>query len=288
VEAMYFPAIRDHLRYGYAVGRIRVLETKLLSRSQYERLVDAASLAEQVRILSETPYGAYLEGVVDADGVEAAMQRVLLDLRTDLLERSRLPEYPVKFFQVLDEYLASREGEPAESEGQAEDEAEALGLYRQIGQLAESSKNAGLRQFFETLVDMANVKVLVRIKARGLDSDLSLGRFVEGGSIPKERLSALCKLPDEDIATELTALGLFRRVDPMRLMDPAYFDVLADEALIRRVRDMAMMTSAGFEPVLGYLVLKRIEIVVVRTLLTGRATGVSRDLLRLRLRDVIP
>jgi V/A-type H+-transporting ATPase subunit C len=84
--------IADPKRYGFAVGRVRVLETRLLGRSTFERLLDAHSFREQLRILSETPYGVYLEGVTTAEGVEAALDGSLRDLYNDFLEQANLPE----------------------------------------------------------------------------------------------------------------------------------------------------------------------------------------------------
>ena len=43
--------------YGFAVGRIRVLETRLLDRGRLERMAEAADLAEALAQLGETEYG---------------------------------------------------------------------------------------------------------------------------------------------------------------------------------------------------------------------------------------
>ena len=72
--------IADPQRYGFAVGRVRVLETRLLKKSHFERLLDASSLFEQKRILSETIYGGYLENVNTADDIEIALDRSIADL----------------------------------------------------------------------------------------------------------------------------------------------------------------------------------------------------------------
>jgi len=46
------------LDYTYAVGRIRVLETKFLDRDRIERMISAISADEALRVLSETAYGS--------------------------------------------------------------------------------------------------------------------------------------------------------------------------------------------------------------------------------------
>ncbi len=43
--------------YAYAVGRVRVLENKLLSRDKIERMLDTVSLEDAIKVLMENEYG---------------------------------------------------------------------------------------------------------------------------------------------------------------------------------------------------------------------------------------
>lgn len=97
---MSYGLIADSLRYGFAVGRIRVLETRLVTPSTYERLIDARSLGEQCRILTETPYGDYLETARTADDVERGLDAALADLYASFLGQANLPESFMDFFVV--------------------------------------------------------------------------------------------------------------------------------------------------------------------------------------------
>lgn len=90
---------RDGLRYGFAVGKVRVLETRLLDRPALERLVDASSFAEQKRILSEGPYGRFLEGAETPAEVEAALDAAL-DSAYGFLDEAGLPPAVVRFFRL--------------------------------------------------------------------------------------------------------------------------------------------------------------------------------------------
>jgi len=100
----YVRPIADPRRYGFAVGRVRVLETRLLGRSTYERLLDAHSFQEQKRILSETAYGAFLENANTADDVEIALDRALRQLYDDFLEQANLPEEIVRYFRLMHDF----------------------------------------------------------------------------------------------------------------------------------------------------------------------------------------
>ncbi len=102
-----YGAVRDSVRYGYAVGRVRVLQTRIFGAGTYERLVDAPDFAEQRKILSDSVYGRYLEGAESADDVEAALQSAMADFY-GFLDVARLPEPVVRFFRVRHDYANLR------------------------------------------------------------------------------------------------------------------------------------------------------------------------------------
>jgi len=70
-------------RYAYAAGRIRALETKLLDRQRLERMLDAESADEALRMLQDTDYGVHLAEASDATEYEKVLEaerRVTYDL----------------------------------------------------------------------------------------------------------------------------------------------------------------------------------------------------------------
>lgn len=90
---------RDASRYGFAVGKVRVLEARSLDAAAYERLLDARSLAEQKRLLSETPYGRYIESAETAADVETGLAHALDDAYA-FLRQAALPDAVVRFFRL--------------------------------------------------------------------------------------------------------------------------------------------------------------------------------------------
>lgn len=116
-----FRAVRDSVRYGYAVGRVRVLQTSVFGAGTYERLVDAPDFAEQRKVLSDTVYGRYLEGAESADDVEAALQLAMGDFY-GFLDVAGLPEPVVRFFRVRHDYANLRAVLKARSLGAPLDE----------------------------------------------------------------------------------------------------------------------------------------------------------------------
>lgn len=68
---------KEDTRYGYACGRIRVLETKLLNRSAIMRLVEAESAHEALRGLSEYGYSSSLSEISEPEDFESALLKEL-------------------------------------------------------------------------------------------------------------------------------------------------------------------------------------------------------------------
>ncbi|MGE5560995.1 MAG: V-type ATP synthase subunit C [Chloroflexota bacterium] len=70
--------------YGYAGGRVHALETRLIDRARFQRMVDAPTAAEAFRVLAETDYAGSIAEVKDVSQFEAVLAREL-DRVYDLL-----------------------------------------------------------------------------------------------------------------------------------------------------------------------------------------------------------
>jgi len=81
----------DDTRYIYAVGRIRALERRLLSRADFARLLDAPDLDGALRNLAEMGYPVPEEGMA-YEAVLTEEQRAALALLEDLTEDPELIE----------------------------------------------------------------------------------------------------------------------------------------------------------------------------------------------------
>lgn len=56
----YFESEPEDQRYTFAVGLVRSFENKLLDQGKIERLVEAVSSEEILRLLQDTPYGSFI------------------------------------------------------------------------------------------------------------------------------------------------------------------------------------------------------------------------------------
>jgi V/A-type H+-transporting ATPase subunit C len=75
---MRYPTFQDEdPRYIYAVGRVRALETRLLSRPRIDRLLDTATAEDLLKSLSDTDYGPHLAHIRGPDEYEKLLSAEL-------------------------------------------------------------------------------------------------------------------------------------------------------------------------------------------------------------------
>lgn len=72
-----FQLFKDDTRYAYAVGRIRVLETRLLNRTVLQRMLEADSTKATLEALSDTEYEASLSRIESERDFEIALREEL-------------------------------------------------------------------------------------------------------------------------------------------------------------------------------------------------------------------
>lgn len=324
-----YRTIRDAIKFGYAVGRVRVLETRLLKHSHYERLLDARNFDDQRRVLSETVYGAYLDRAQSAEDVEIALDRVLADLYDDFLETANLPDEMVAFFRTMHDFenlrgrlkaqalgipatellnslgsvpaekIAAGELPPPLAASEARIRARAgeeisvdgidalvdVELYRALSEVASSAENPHIRQMATVGADLANVKAFVRLRSMGAAAGELDRHVVPGGTITGSELASLFRLPLAEAIARLVQRPTLKGADVEALVDRNRFDVAADALVVRHLRG-ARRVAIGPEPVIAYVMQRKLEASMLRTLLIGKIAGVSRDVLRVRMRDV--
>jgi V/A-type H+-transporting ATPase subunit C len=83
--------LKDDTRYAYAVGRIRALETKLFTKADFSRLLDAPDLPQALRLLAELGYPV-TEETIDYEQVLMAVQNEALILLEHLCEDEALAQ----------------------------------------------------------------------------------------------------------------------------------------------------------------------------------------------------
>ena len=93
--------------YGFAAGRVKVLETRMVSRARIDRLIEAETLDEIHRVLAETDYGPELRAADTIEEVEAALDQRLGQAYL-LLRESNVPAAMARYFQCRHDFVNLR------------------------------------------------------------------------------------------------------------------------------------------------------------------------------------
>ncbi len=84
--------VSDQTIYAYAVGRVRSLETRLLDRSRLERMIDAASAEESIKVLAESDYAGAVGELADLHDFEQLLAAESKNVFNTVLKMSPSPE----------------------------------------------------------------------------------------------------------------------------------------------------------------------------------------------------
>lgn len=303
--------VSETIRYGYALGRVRALEAKLLSESTYRRLLATPILGEQKRVLSDTAYGGILDNAVTADDVEAAFSKELLALYADILEGSRVPEPIQRYFRIeieLEEERLALKRATRESEDSEQPGARAFGAAApaagsahivdvdayidgtRLGALRDAARDSELdllADLVARMIDHANLKVVARamLGARGLTPagrERAASALVEGGTVAVARYRDLLFSPVLDAEALRAALPWTRTLDAAELLDRSTLDVALKRREAAALRTAAA-TPTGADPVIVYVLRRRIEIETLRSLIVATLAGADADRLERRI-----
>jgi len=82
----------DDTIYGYAVARVKAMETQLLDQSQFERMINSSTTEEAVKVLSETGYSASVAELDDVYNFETILADELSYVFNTVYKISPVPE----------------------------------------------------------------------------------------------------------------------------------------------------------------------------------------------------
>jgi len=150
--------------------------------------------------------------------------------------------------------------------------------------------NAFVSGYFERLIDLTNMRTLMRVKKMGEGLDLLKEAIIPSGSYP---FSFYTKALDEPFERLLESQSYSRYdnvtnagiQDFLKTSSLSLFEKLADDHLLRYIK-ANKHNPFGIEPIVGYLTAKENEVRLIRTVMVGKANNVSQDRIRERLREL--
>lgn len=159
--------------------------------------------------------------------------------------------------------------------------------FQEMEALAKDTGSAFLQGYVRLMVDVANLRSLVRVIRMGKDGDFLKTVLFQGGSMDLRRLVAAA-----DGSSSVEELyGTSPLAEAAQLGQAAVngggltaFEKACDNALMAYL-SAAKRVAFGEQPLIAYLAAKDSEFTTVRIIMTGRLAGLSADVIRERLRD---
>ena len=226
--------------YGFAVGRIRSLETRLLDRGRLERMAEAADLAEALALLGETEYAGSIAGGRRPGEIAAAEFARTRDLvlglapkapeldfllwRWDLFNLKALlrqdggdqalndlGRYTAQdmrawlagdSFRLPEFFTAARQAGEAAYQGRDAQMLDAAidRVYYGRGAALWRSRDTFMAAYWPARIDLINLRTLLRGKHQGFDRGRLAAMLIPGGAILPDRFASRLGETWEEIA----------------------------------------------------------------------------------------
>lgn len=328
---------KENTDYAYAVGRIRALETKLLTRGVIERMLEAKDVDELLRILSDTPYGSLLSETTEYQKLLRIEENKIISLFDELCldpVLSELIHYQYDFHNVkvlTKAYLTKSDFSHALCEYGKLDisllrgafEEEKFGSLPEILQqmitkaveeyyskddprlidltvdqemfrfyVSEVNKfeNDFLSELLALIIDLTNIKTLVRVKRLNEDKETLRLAIFEGGKLSAPWFIDLADEPWENLSHKFYPTPYFQFVEEgygylQREASFLKLEKLCDDFLINFLR-ISRYRAFGVEPLIAYFIAKLNELKILKLLFVGKLHGIEVSRMKERLPDV--
>ena len=163
-------------------------------------------------------------------------------------------------------------------------------MFQEMLEIAKVLDDEFTRKYVEALIDLTNLKSLLRVKKQNKDREFFLGVVLDGGFIDKESLVALLNDNVENVASKLAYTNysevLKQGIDEYVASGSAsLLEKLVDNYIMNMMKN-AKMIAFGGEPLLAYIYAKETEIKVIRIIMVGMLNNITGEVIRERLRDV--
>ena len=162
-------------------------------------------------------------------------------------------------------------------------------MFKHMLDIAKEIENRFVENYVKSLIDLTNIKSLIRIKKQDKDRRFLEEVLIEGGNTDKDNFIALLTDNLESLAGKLSYVDY---IEPLRLGIEDYIktgslnglEKLTDDYIVNMMKD-AKYVSFGPEPVIAYIFAKENEIKLIRIIMVGKINGIEAGVIRERLRD---
>ncbi len=254
----------SRLDYAYAVGRVRAMETRLISKGVLEGAVEEQTLSSSMKVIVDA--GHFREERVEFRNARELDGYLDVERRAFLADVTRL--FREESFRRLIEHRHRT---------------------RELWSLARESEYAFVRDFVRHLLDLKNLKVFLRARYLRLPLEKVDPLLIAGGFLEKGKLGENFSRPLSEVSEVLHATP-YKEVWDQAVDSLTEHDTFAD--LERGGEDflMAYLRRAhrivfGPEPVFAFILAKLKELEQVRFIGMGKLLQIPAQILRRRISE---
>ena len=163
-------------------------------------------------------------------------------------------------------------------------------MFDAVSEISKEIKDDFLEKYIKSLIDLTNLKTLLRVKKQNKGRDFLEEVIIDGGSIDKDVLRGLLTDSVENIVSKLShtdyAEMLREGIEEFTKTNSAsLLEKLVDNYIMKLMKE-AKFIPFGPEPVLAYVYAKETEIKVVRIIMVGKLNNIASEVIKERLRDI--
>ncbi len=325
--------------YAYATARIKVMEKHMIGSNRIERMIDAKTPADALKVLYDAGYGNSQVELADICDYEILLKEEISKVYTLLKEISPENE-PVDVFLQRNDYHNAKVIIKGEYSGQdyekillepslidkkkliemireheisdmpcimrnaveeCIDDLNRTGdpqivdilldkaMYGQMVEFCRIYKSDFLKRLIAVMIDLANIRMFLRIREMKKNSDYLKKTFIAGGNLDNKRFIKNYDEPVEKTIEEIkyTKYGkVFEEGVSSFIHTNSLSEIerLFDNFMIEHIKKYRYV-SVGLEPLVCYLIAKENEIRNIRIIMSGKKGDIPDDVIRRRLRD---
>lgn len=163
-------------------------------------------------------------------------------------------------------------------------------MFEEMKQMAKDVDDKFVEKYVKAVIDLTNIKTLLRVKKQNKSRDFLLSVAISGGNIDKDTLAVLLTDSVDNIPAKLSYTSYVEVLkdgveEYAKTNSAGVLEKLIDNYIMDMMKE-AKYVSFGPEPLIAYIYAKETEIKVVRIIMVGKLNNIAGEVIRERLRDI--
>lgn len=163
-------------------------------------------------------------------------------------------------------------------------------MFEEMRLIAKTLEYNFITKYVKSLIDLNNIKTLLRVKKQGKGIEFLKLVMIDGGAIDKLKLLDFFKTEGESLADILRYTDYFNGLalgieDYTKNESISLLEKLIDNYIMNMMKN-AKMVPFGMESIIAYIYAKETEAQIIRIILAYKQNDIANEVIMERLRDI--